>query len=91
MPWVRKFPWRRDSLPTSVFLDFPGGSAGKESTCKAGDLGLIRGLGRSPGERKGYSLQYSGLEHSMDCIVPGVAKLDMTERLSLHIQGLKAF
>ena len=66
MPWVRKFPWRRDSLPTSVFLDFPGGSAGKESTCKAGDLGLIRGLGRSPGERKCYPLQYSGLENPMD-------------------------
>ena len=39
-----------------------------------GDLGSIRGLGRSPGEGKGYPLQYSGLEDSMDCIVPGVAK-----------------
>ena len=45
-------------------LDFPGGSAGKESTCNAGDLGLIPGLGRSPGEGKGYPLQYSGLENS---------------------------
>ena len=45
---------------------FPGGSAGKESACNAGDLGLIPGLGRSPGEGKGYSLQYSGLENSMD-------------------------
>ena len=52
----------------------PCGSAGKESTCNAGDLGLIPGLGRSPGEGKGYSLQYSGLENSMDCIVHGVAK-----------------
>ena len=50
------------------------GSAGKESACNAGDLGLIPGLGRSPGEGKGYPLQYSGLENSMDCIVHGVAK-----------------
>ena len=48
------------------------GSAGKESTCNAGDLGSIPGLGRSPGEAKGYLLQYSGLENSMDCIVHGV-------------------
>ena len=40
----------------------------------AGDLGLIPGMGRSPGEGKGYSLQYSGLENPMDCIVHGVAK-----------------
>ena len=39
-----------------------------------GDLGSIPGLGRSPGERKGYPLQYSGLENSMDCIVHGVTK-----------------
>ena len=45
-----------------------------ESTCNAGDLGLIPGLGRSPGEGKGYPLQYSGLENSMDCIVQGVTK-----------------
>ena len=45
---------------------FPGGSAGKESACNAGDLGLIPGLERSPGEGKGYPLQYSGLENSMD-------------------------
>ena len=50
------------------------GSAGKESACNAGDLGLIPGLGRSPGEGKGYPLQYSGLENSIDCIVHGVAK-----------------
>ena len=56
------------------FLGFPGGSAGKESTCSMGDLGLIPGLGRSPGEGKGYPLQYSGLENSKDCIVHGVAK-----------------
>ena len=53
---------------------FPGGSAGKESTCNAGDLGSIPELGRSSGERKGYPLQYSGLEKSMDSIGHGVTK-----------------
>ena len=51
-----------------------GGSDGKESACNTGDLGLIPGLGRSPREWKGYPLQYSGLENSMDCRVHGVAK-----------------
>ena len=46
----------------------------KKSTCHVGNLGLIPGLGRSPGEGKGYLLQYSGLENSMDCIVPGITK-----------------
>ena len=64
--WVGKAPWRRDGLPTAVFLGFPCGSAGKESTCNAGDLDLIPGLGRSPGEGKGYLLQYFGLENSTD-------------------------
>ena len=50
------------------------GSAGKESACHAGDLGSIPGSGRSPGEGKGYPLQHSGLENSMDCIVHGVPK-----------------
>ena len=72
--WVRKILWRRDRLPTSVFLGFPGGPAGKESACNAGDLGSILGLGRSPGKGKSYSFQYSGLENSMDCIIHGVAK-----------------
>ena len=53
---------------------FPHGSAGKESACNAGDLGLTLGLGRSPGEGIDYPFQYSGLENSMDCIVHGVAK-----------------
>ena len=58
----------------TLTLGFLCGSAGKESTCNVGDLGLILGLGRSPGEGKGYPLQYSGLENSMDCEVHGVAK-----------------
>ena len=66
-------PLENDRLPTLVFLGFYGGSAGKESTCNGRDLGLIPGLERSPGEGKGYPLQYSGLENSMDCIVHGVA------------------
>jgi len=47
-------------------LGSPGGSDGKESTCNAGDLGSIPGWGRYPGERNGYTLQYSCLENSMD-------------------------
>ena len=58
------------------------GSAGKESTCSVGDLGSIPELGRSPGEGKGYPLQYPGLENSMDCMVHGVTK-NTTEWLSL--------
>ena len=59
----------------------PCGSAGKESSCNAGDLGSIPGLGRSPGEGKGYPLQYSGLENS---IVHGVAK-SWTQLNDFHI------
>ena len=63
---------------------YPCGSAGKESACNVGDRGLILGLGRSPGEGKGYPLQFSGLENSNDCISPwGHKKSDLTERLSL--------
>jgi len=64
-------------------MGFPCGSASKESACSAGDLGSIPGLGRSPGEGKGYPLQYSGLENSMDCIVHGVAK-SQTHQGDLH-------
>ena len=66
--------WKKDRLPTPVFLGFPGGSAGKESTCNAGDVGSIPGLGRSPGEGNGYPFQYSGLENSMDFLVHAVEK-----------------
>ena len=53
---------------------FPCGSADKESACNVGDLGSISGLGRSPGEGKGYPPQYYGLENSTGCIVHGVTK-----------------
>ena len=66
--------WRRDRLLTPVFLGFPCGSAGKESTCNMCDLDSIPGLGRFSGERKGYPLQYSGPENFMDYIVHEVAK-----------------
>ena len=74
-------------LLTPVFLGFPCGSAGKESTCNAGDLGSIPGLGRSPGEGKGYGLQYSGLENSMDCIVHGITKNQTRLSNQTHIQA----
>ena len=70
-----------ERIPSNLFYlfpsvkDFPCGSVGKEPACNAGHLGLIPGLGRSPGEGKGYPLQYSGLENSMDCIVYGVASV----------------
>ena len=67
-------------------MGFPGGSAGKESACHVGDMGLIHGLGRSPGKGKGYPLQYSGLENSMDCIVHGVAK-SRTRLSNFHVMG----
>ena len=65
-------------------MDFPSGSAGKESACSVGDLGLIPALGRSPGEGNSYPLQYSGLENSMDSPW-GCKELDMTERHSLSL------
>ena len=55
-------------------MGFLGGSDSKELACNEGDLGLIPGLGRSPGEGKGCPLKYSGLENSIDCIVHGVTK-----------------
>ena len=61
----------------------PCGSAGKESTCNAGDLASIPGLRRSPGEGKDYPLQYSGLENSIDCSPWGHIESDTTEQLSL--------
>ena len=67
-------PLEKERLPAPVFLGFPCGSADKEPAYNAGDLGLIPELGRSPGEGKGYPLQYSDPEHSMNCIVQGVAK-----------------
>ena len=65
---------KENKLIHCTHMGVPGGSAGKESTCNAVNLGLIPGLGRSPGEGNSYPLKYSGLENSMDCIVLGVTK-----------------
>ena len=79
-------PWTEEpgGLQSMGFLC---GSADKESACNAGDLGSIPGLGRSPGEEKGYPLQYSGLENSMDCIVHGVTK-SRTQLSDFHFLSL---
>ena len=68
---------------TQTLKGFPCGSAGKESACNVRDLGSIPGLEASPGEGKGYPLQYSGLENSMDCIVHQVTELDMARHFHL--------
>ena len=76
MSWVGKIRWRRERLPTPVFLGFPCGSAGKESARNAGDPASLPGLGRSPGGGKGYPLQWSGL---------GRKESDTTEQISLSL------
>ena len=68
---------------------FPGGSEGKEYTFSVGDLGSIPGLGRATGEGKSYSLQYSGLENSVDWIVHGVAK-SQTRLNNFHFHVFKS-
>ena len=77
--------WPKDNKAPSFPWGFPGGSSSKESTYNAGDLCSIPGLGRSPEEGKGYALQYSGLENSMDCIVDGVTK-SRTRLSDFHFQ-----
>ena len=77
-------------LVPSYSLGFPCGSAGKESACNAGDLSSIPGLGRSPGEGKGYPLQYSGLENFLDCVVHGVAK-NRTQLSDFHFVDVFAY
>ena len=80
----------RELLVNTPVLGFPRGSVGKESSCSVGDLGLIPGLGRSPGGGKGHLLQYSGLENSMDCKVHGVAK-SQTRRSDFCFTSLPPF
>ena len=71
---VRLKKKKKTTTTTTKKPGFSHSSAGKESACNAGDLGSIPGLGRCPGKRKGYPLQYSALENSMDCIGHGVTK-----------------
>ena len=68
-------------MVSSAYLGFPGGSDGTEAACNVGDLSSVPRLGRSPGEWKGYPLQYSGMENSMDTSNDpwGHKELDMTE------------
>ena len=86
--WVRKFPWRKDRLPTLVFMGFPGGSDDNESACNSGDPRSIPGLGRFRGGGHGNPLQYSSLEnpHGQRSLVGytpwGCKDLDMIEWLS---------
>ena len=70
--WGRRVRYDWNNLAAAAAAKY--GSAGKEFVCNAEDLGSILGLGRSPGEGKGYPSQYSGLENSMDCTVHGVEK-----------------
>ena len=81
--FMGKIHWRRESLPTPVFLGFPCGSAGKESACNAGDLGVIPGLGRSlEKERLSAAAFWPGEFHGL--YSPwGRKESDTTEALSL--------
>ena len=85
--WVRMSLWRKDRVPTPVFLGFPSGSDGKESACNVGDLGLIPRLGRSPGggwqPTPGFLPGESPWTEVLAGYSPwGHKELDMTEWLS---------
>ena len=71
--------------------DFPCGSAGEEFACNAGDLGSISGLGRSPGEGKGYPLQYSGLENSMDYTDSSILQARILEWVAFPFSSILAW
>ena len=75
-----------DPIVVVSWLGFPESSVGKESTCNAGDPGSIPGSGKSPGKGKGYPLEYSGLENSMDSPW-GHKESDTTKRLSLLLKS----
>ena len=80
------FIWHLFLIPILCW-GFPCGLAGKESICNVGDLGSISGLGRSPGQGKGYPLKYSGLENSMNCIVHRVTNR-LTQLSDFHYSVL---
>ena len=87
----RRSVWRVSWHEVEIWkvpLGFPlYGSAGKESICYVGDLGLIPRLGRSPRERNDNPLQYSGLGNVMDSIVHGVAR-SQTRLCDFHFTSL---
>ena len=72
-------------------MGFHCGSAGKEFACNVRDLGSTPGLGRSLGEGKGYPLQCSSLENSMDCVVHGDAESDTTDFHFTSLMSLRHF
>ena len=82
---LRKRILNRKKVCLQTWYAFPCGSAGKESTHNAGNLGSVPGLGRSPAEGKGYPLRYSGLENSMDYTVHGVTK-SQTQLSDFHFR-----
>ena len=91
MPRATNWPW------SSYTSDFPGGSAGKESACNAGDPGWIPGLGRSPGGGHGNPLQYSHLENPKDrgawrvMVARATKSQTRLKRLSMHTLKLYIF
>ena len=90
IPGSGRFPWRTHRLPTPLSLGFLGGLAGKRVCPQCRRPGFDPGLGRSFGEGRGYPLQYSGLENSMDNIVHGVAK-NWTWLSNFHFQYFSLF
>ena len=88
IPGFGKIPWKRDRLPTPIFLGFPGGSAAKESACSVRDLGSIPGFGKIPWRRERLPslVFWSGEFHGLYS-QSGQKELDMTERLSLFINA----
>ena len=89
--WRVSWPERRNKVSDPIKDVLLSAQLVKESACNAGDLGSIPGLGRFPGAGKGYPLQYSGLENSMDCIVHGVAKswIQRSNVYSIHSLSIK--
>ena len=84
--WLRKIFWRRDRLPSPVFLDFPGHSIGKEPACNAGDLGSIPGFGKIPRRREWLPTPAFWLGEFHGLYSPwGRKESDTTERLSLSL------
>ena len=84
--WVGKIHWRKDRLPTPLFLGFLGGSDGKESACNADDLGLIpQNVGKIPWRRVRLPIPVFWPEESRDCIVHGITESGTTERLPLKL------
>ena len=82
-PRIRVFSNELAYQVHKILEGFPESSVGKESTCNAGDSGSIPGLGRLTGEGKGYPLQYSGLENSMDCVIHELTK-SRTQQSDFH-------